>query len=83
MARMNAMWDNNPYSSPRDVDKAWYDHRLFWRIVKCLGVLLLGFVIIDAIIMLRYCKELSRVPPKDQNEAAVAAVRDAIGLPSE
>ena len=29
---MNA--ENNPYRSPHDVDRAWYDHRLFWRVVK-------------------------------------------------
>lgn len=77
------MWDDNPYKSPIDADKALYDHRLFWRVVRCLGVLLLVFVTIDAIIMLRYCKELSRVPPKDRNEAAVAALRDAFGLPGK
>lgn len=74
---------NNPYASPVDCDRGVYDHRLFWRVMKCLGVLLLGFVIIDGILMLRYSKELSRVPPKDRTEAAVETLRDALGLPGE
>lgn len=45
---MNA--ENNPYYSPHDVDRAWYDHRLFWRVVKCCGVLAVWLALMDAIL---------------------------------
>lgn len=46
--------DQNPYRSPDDVDRAWYDLRLFWRVVKCCGVMLLIFLILDAAILVGY-----------------------------
>lgn len=51
------MWDDNPYKSPIDADKAWYDHRLFWRVMKCCGAILLGFVLLDAVLMVRLSRD--------------------------
>lgn len=38
----------NPYASPVDTQRGKYDHRLFWRIVKAVGALVLAFAVIDA-----------------------------------
>lgn len=39
--------NDNPYCSPIDVDRAWYDHRLFWRIVRACLVIGLCFLLLD------------------------------------
>lgn len=44
---MNA--DSNPYASPADVSRGEYDHSLFWTILKVACVLILFFLILDAI----------------------------------
>lgn len=46
--------NDNPYRSPDDVDRAWYDLRLFWRVMKFCGIMLLIFIILDAAILVGY-----------------------------
>jgi hypothetical protein len=46
--------EQNPYAPPNDVDRAWYDLRLFWRVMKFCGIMLLIFIILDAAILVGY-----------------------------
>lgn len=46
----------NPYTPPCAPMRGVYDHRLFWRVVKCGAVLLLCALILDAAIVMRYSR---------------------------
>lgn len=51
------MNDSNPYRSPVDIRRGEWDHSLFWRVVKYCGVIALGFVLLDAVLMVRLSRD--------------------------
>ena len=49
-----AVLSDNPYAPPVVRRRGKYDHSLYWRIMKFCGLLIIGFLILDAVVLLSY-----------------------------
>jgi hypothetical protein len=59
------MFNDNPYTSPVDVEKGIYSHKLFWRFVKAISAICFIIFIADIFIYLQW---FEIEPAKDEQK---------------